>query len=112
MEGERAAPAPVPVTAAIFNCCLFIPLGGESESAAGKREVSRPQLLYLPEDQAGVPVVLREEDSLLVTAAELNLARGLAETFQEEWRVDGAPQPFGPPGELLVGWQVRLLKAT
>jgi hypothetical protein len=47
----------------------------------------------------------RADDELLITAIELSPATG-AETVR--WQIEGQPQPFGPPGEAVVGVQANL----
>lgn len=90
-----------------FDCCLFLPLGTETGDGRGRR-VKEPTLLVSVEDDAGLPVALSGEDELLVTAPELNAGAGLPEGTAVRWMVVGDPQPFGKPGEDLIGLQATL----
>lgn len=94
-----------------FACCLFLPQGVEdAPNPRGGRQVRRPTLLVGPEDDLGQPTALSHEDELDVIAAELNLAEGRPADAAVRWQVDGSAQPFGPPGEDVVGYQVALVK--
>lgn len=94
-----------------FGCCLFLPQGVEdAPNPRGGRQVRRPTLLVAPEDDLGQPVALPHEAELDVMAAELNLAEGRPIEARVRWQVDGSPQPFGPPGEDIIGAQVALVR--
>lgn len=79
-----------------FECCLFLPPPGGQESERGQRKVKTPELL-LPDDSD-----LAAEDQVDVQAPELT-GPGFV-----RWQLTGDPQPFGPPGEDLVGQLARL----
>jgi hypothetical protein len=104
-EESRATP---------FDGCLFLPRGEEATGGGVAvilgREVLVPTLLYLPEDHDGDAVALDREDRVGVVAAELNEARGYALDFEEMYFVNGSPQPFGKPGEPVIGLQAILQK--
>lgn len=113
VEGEYRTSGKVPGTP--FDCCLFLPIGEEESGGGtavrqGGRQVTRPTLLFLPEDHAGAQVSVNRELELLIVAEELNLARGMAANASERWLVDGDPQPFGKPGDDVIGYQARLSK--
>lgn len=96
-----------------FDCCLFLPIGDEEEAATRViygRNVTRPTLLYLPEDDAGNAVALTHEEELLIVAPEINVTEGRAADAEVRWAVQGRPQPFGPPGEDVIGLQARLAR--
>jgi hypothetical protein len=103
VEGERDE-QPVPGTP--FQGVLFLPLGSEEANPFRPRKLSRPTLLCLPEDAAGQPVTLKPEDEVTILAPELAPWTG---ANAARWQVDGAPQPFGPPGSV-IGFQANLVK--
>ena len=76
-----------------FACCLFMPLPGEADRRG--RTVVEPTVL-LP----GHVSVARSE-RLLITAPELTGPDAV------EWQVQGV-QPFGKPGNPLIGRQATL----
>lgn len=113
IEGEPGPQGPEPVTGVAFPLVLFLPLGTEeapgTESPRG-RKVSRPTIMFEPlrplgwPQQPGTPITLGADDELLIFAPEL------AQFFEQvageaigtgRWQVEGAPQPFGPPGEVI-----------
>lgn len=99
-EGESFGPE--------FDCCLFLPQGSKAGAGRG-RMVREPTLLFSPEDNVGgAPVALKPEDEVYVVAPELNLVEGRAEDAEVRWMVNGAAQPFGKPGEDVIGFQVTL----
>jgi hypothetical protein len=104
IEGERGD-APEPTLLASIPCYLFVPLGTEEQSARS-RKITRPTVMWDPADitPAGAESP-RADDELLITAIELSPATG-AETVR--WQIEGQPQPFGPPGEAVVGVQANL----
>lgn len=73
-----------------WECCLFLPRPSAEEDR-GQRKVKRPELLLDP------AVEVEAEDRVEVLAPELT-GPGFV-----RWEVEGDPQPFGPPGEELVG---------
>lgn len=85
-----------------IDCCLFLPLGTEEKPRRGRRVVTVPTLLFAVEDTAGVEVQLSPADQLDVTAPEVTGPDPI------RWQVDGGVQPFGPPGEDLIGKQVAV----
>lgn len=89
-----------------FACCLFLPLPGQAQPRRGRRVVSVPTLLLATHDLADSPVDVRASDELDITAPELPPPWGGPDPVR--WQVEGDPQPFGPPGEDLVGMQVAL----
>lgn len=93
-------PPTAPVLGTPFACCLFLPAPGAEAERQGRR-IKRPTLLMATLDTAGEPVAVSAEFRLLVTAPELGLD-GV------EWQVEGDPQPFGKPGEELIGMQATL----
>jgi hypothetical protein len=102
IEGERDA-EPQPLDP--FPCCLFLPLGQEQQQGGRSRKVTAPTLLYQPGPAANV---LTADDEVLVRAPELAAwTDGQAEV---KWKVDGAPQPAGRPGEEPVVVQAKLVR--
>lgn len=93
-------PSTAPVQGTPFDCCLFLPAPGAEAERQGRR-IKRPTLLMATLDRAGEPVAVSAEFRLLVTAPELGLD-------SVEWQVEGDPQPFGKPGEDVIGSQVTL----
>jgi hypothetical protein len=90
-----------------FDCCLFLPQGSEQSTPFG-RQVRRPTLLVAPEDSLGQPVALPFNAEVDVIAEELNLAEGRPAEANVRWQVDGSPQPFGKPGDDVIGYQVTV----
>lgn len=103
VEGE---PDIEPQRGTPFACVLFLPRGAEATTDAfRRRQVTRPTLLYTGMDVGGGEVQLTGDDELELTAAEEPpVARAMIEG---RWMVDGDPQPFGPPGQV-IGWQATL----
>lgn len=93
-----------------FACCLFLPQGEDQTSPRGGRRVTRPTLLVSPADQAGAPVVLSNEDELLIAHPELNPMLGVAAGERVRWQVSGGAQQFGKPGDAPIGAQVTLTR--
>lgn len=83
-------------------CCLFLPLSGEQQAPRGRRAVRVPLLLLSHTDEDGADVDLGPADEVDVTAPELTGPDPV------RWQIDGYPQPFGPPGEELIGKQVNV----
>lgn len=94
--GRRVEVETAPEAAETFTCCLFLPQP-QAEDDRGQRKVKRPQLLCEP------GVELKAEHEVEVLAAELTGPGWV------RWKVEGDPQPFGPPGEELVG-KLAMLK--
>lgn len=84
-----------------FECCLFLPAPGGEDERQGRR-VRRPTLLMLPEDTAGERLEVKAKQRLRITALEVTGPAAV------EWQVEGDPQPFGKPGDDLIGWQATL----
>lgn len=103
IEGE-ADVEPVPLTP--FMGVLFLPQGTEEPNPFKPRKITRPTLLHLPEDLLGAAVTIDPEDELLIDAPELAPWTGASEA---RWQIEGMPQPFGPPGEV-IGIQAVLVK--
>lgn len=103
VEGEPGADGPQPVDGPEFPCFLFLPLGSEDEAHPRSRKVSRPTVMWDPAEVVGDNPTA--DDELLIVAPELAPVLGAGEV---RWQVDGAPQPFGPPGEQVVGVQATL----
>lgn len=93
-----------------FPCVLFLPQSTTEETVTVPigRRITEPTLLYLPEDDDGNPVALNAEDSVLINAPELWEAEGKLPDFWERYQVVGRPQPFGKPGEPVIGFQATL----
>lgn len=96
-----------PVRLTPFDCVLFLPQGREDQGGPRARKISQPTLLYGPTDRNGQAIDLSADDELFVTAAELAPYTGAVEV---KWKVDGAPQPAGYPGDEPVVVQARLVK--
>jgi hypothetical protein len=64
--------------------------------------VRRPLLLLSALDEDGQPVAVSSADLLDITAPELTGPSAV------RWQVDGYPQPFGKPGESIIGSQCNL----
>lgn len=94
-----------------FDCCLFLPQGTESPEGRGRR-VREPTLLIGPDDQAGDPVAVEATDELLIVAPELNLAEGMAAETEVRWTVVGSGQPFGKPGNDVIGLQLTIRRVV
>lgn len=93
-----------------FDCCLFLPQGQEEQARPFGRQVRRPTLLVAPLDRLGQPTALPFKAEVDVIAPELNLAEGRPAEANVRWQVDGSPQPFGRPGDDVIGYQVTLLR--
>jgi hypothetical protein len=95
-----------------FACALFLPqtTTEDVQQVNIGRRVTEPTLLYEPYDVLGGIVGLDPEDSVLVTAEEINVAQGKPADFSQRWQVVGDPQPFGRPGSPVVGLQATLRK--
>lgn len=86
-----------------FACCLFLPQSPEQGPPRGRRVVRVPTLLMAPEDNEGTALMLSPADTVSITAPELpGHANGVL------YQVEGEPQPFGPPGDDLIGMQATL----
>ncbi len=129
IEGEPGESGPTTVAGDPFPVVLFLPLGTEDTGRPRSKQVSRPTLLWEPvnADTGATIDSITADDELLLVAPELALdeegvvimgattygsgaygAPGgtygqLAATTAEgsRWMVDGAPQPFGPPGRVI-----------
>jgi hypothetical protein len=86
-----------------FPAILFLPLG-EEQPAPWKRAVTRPTLMWEPVRPDGTAVVVSYTDELIVDAPEL---AGYTGDDVTRWQIEGAPQPFGPPG-IVIGAQATL----
>ena len=110
-SGAWVGGAPVgtgdPAREAGFPAVLFLPdeaATSDTEVSWRPRQVRQPTLLY---DPARVPAGVEQptkDSTLFVSAPELEPWTGGVEV---EWQIDGAPQPFGPPGRV-IGVLVRL----
>lgn len=99
IEGEPGEAGPVPVEGVSFPCVLFLPgPGGDEQNTFKPRVVRRPTLLFNPERLDGSPVVVTNEDELLIEAPELVAWTGAATA---RWQASGDGQPFGPPGRVV-----------
>lgn len=111
VEGERVPSAEDTAGGAQFRCVLFLPQPGSENSQPtyfSPKRIVQPTLLYWPRDLAGAEVALSAEDEVGVIAGELNVAEGRAVGAEVRWQVQGAPQPFGPPGRAVIGLQATL----
>jgi hypothetical protein len=100
-----------PVAVQSFACVLFLPQGDEeSGGSRGGRQVRRPTLLALPFDEDGAETVIPAKARLGVVAPELNVTEGRDADAELLWQVSGSAQPFGPPGETVVGLQATLVR--
>lgn len=114
IEGEPGdGPEATPGTD--FKCVLFLPLGTEDEGEPRARKISRPLLMWEPVNVDGdalTPVTANSE--LLIVAPEL---AGSFEPVDPDapgtgrWQIEGAPQPFGPPGSI-IGFQATLKQVS
>lgn len=101
----------VEVAVQVFACCLFLPQGTEDATEKrGGRQVRRPTLLALPYDVEGEEVAIPAKCELGIVAPELNLTEGLDSELEVRWQVSGSAQPFGSPGEPIVGFQAVLVR--
>lgn len=105
IEGEPGD-GPEPVKGPGFPAVLFLPLGTEDTARPRSKQVSRPTLMWEPvnADTGAAVEVVSPDDELLIFAPEL--AGSFAQEPDEpagtgRWMVDGAPQPFGPPGRVI-----------
>lgn len=105
VEGEPGPVGPEPVPGVPFPCILFLPTVSEEANAFRPRRVSRPTLLHEPVRPDGSLVELKAGSDLLVLAPELAPWTGAEEA---RWKVEGIPQPFGPPGGPMIGALVTL----
>lgn len=105
IEGEPGD-GPRPVAGEPFPVVLFLPLGTEETARPRSKQVARPTLLWEPVNaNTGAAVeTITADDELLILAADL------APYFEQapdepdgtgRWQIDGAPQPFGPPGTVI-----------
>lgn len=101
IEGEPGD-GPEPVLGPLFPCFLFLPLGQE-EPGPRSRKVSRPTVMWDPAELTGDHP--SAEGELLIEAPEYAPVTGAGAV---RWQIEGAPQPFGPPGGPLVGVQATL----
>lgn len=91
-------------TGEAFPCVLFLPLGKREDTRG--RQVREPTLLWEAFNEEGEPMVpVKENDELLILAEELTGADPV------RWQVNGEPQPFGPPGEV-IGYQATLIRVS
>lgn len=117
IEGEPGADGPEPIKGEPFACVLFLPLGAEESPGADSprpRKSSRPTIMYETPRADGTAVVLSADDELLIAAPELSAHFEQAEGEAAgvgRWQVDGRPQPFGPPGEV-IGVQANVKQVT
>lgn len=102
IEGEPGD-GPEPVDGPQFPCFLFLPLGTEAPGPRS-RKITRPTVMWDPAEIAGGKDP-RADDELFIVAPELAPVLG-AGSFR--WQIEGAPQPFGPPGQPVVGVQANL----
>lgn len=101
-----------PVQGPGFACVLFMPgPGGEQQNTYRPKVITQPTILYNPTrdmNRAAAngapvitadnsPVVITNEDELLVTAPELAAWTG---DVTVRWQAVGDAQPFGPPGSV------------
>lgn len=93
-----------------FDCCLFLPTTTSEETVTVPfgRKITEPTLLYVPQDRSGGQVGFDPEDSVLVNAPELWLVEGKLVDFFERYQIVGRPQPFGKPGDDVIGFQATL----
>jgi len=85
-----------------FGCFLQIPAGApEDNSPRGRRQTRSPTLLFRKIDMAGDIIDLRNEDELLIVAANLTGPDPVL------WKVQGTPEYLSAPRRL-VGFQARL----
>lgn len=104
--GEAATPAEGPT----FPCVLFLPTGQEEANPYRPRKITRPTILFEPsrpddwDDEPGTAITVSADDELLIGAPELAAWAG---SDNARWQIDGAPQPFGPPGRV-IGVQATL----
>lgn len=101
IEGEPGD-GPEPQLTAAFPCFLFLPLGGE-DPGPRSRKVTRPTVMWDPAEVIGEHPT--PEDELHIEAPELAPVTGGGVV---RWQIEGDPQPFGPPGEAVVGVQATL----
>ena len=57
-----------------------------------------------------MPVQAGPEDELLIVAPELNVAEGLPAETAVRYRIAGEAQPFGKPGNDIIGRQLTLVR--
>lgn len=98
-----------PVDGPTFDCILFLP-GPQAEQNRGGRQVKRPTLMFEPFDVTGANFELVAEDQVRLTAAEEE--PNVRELIEGVWEVDGDPQPFGRPGDPVVGMQAALKRVS
>lgn len=98
IEGEKGPVGPAAVAGAPFPCVLFMPSpGGAADTPYRPRVVRTPTLLYNPTREDDTPVLVSNEDELLIDAPELAPWTGAP---VQRWLADGDAQPFGPPGQV------------
>ena len=111
IEGEPGAEGPTPEKGVAFSCVLFLPIGTEDEGQPRRRKVTRPTILFEPEDVNGGAMDPPSADHELLIAAP-ELAASFEQAAGEppgtgRWQIEGTPQPFGPPGSVL-GYQATV----
>lgn len=98
-----------PVEGPTFDCVVFLP-GPQAEQNRGARQVKKPTLMFEPVDVAGGNFELVAEDQVRVTAADEE--PNVRKLIEGVWEVDGDPQPFGRPGDPVVGLQAGLKRVS
>lgn len=102
IEGEPTK-GPVATDVGTVPCYLFLPLGTEDDAQPRRRKLSRPTVMWDPAEVVGDRPTADHE--LWITAPELVSATGAIEV---RWQIEGDPQPFGAPGETVIGAQATL----
>lgn len=81
-----------------FACVLFMPgPGGEQQNAYRPKIVRVPTLLYNPSRDDDSPIMVTNEDELMIDAPELAAWIGGSPA---RFQAAGDSQPFGPPGQV------------
>lgn len=106
--------------------CFYMEGRGASEQPAiprGRRKVEQPTILYEPERDDGSVIHLVAEDEIVIDPGDddglwaVFGGAGQTVTVGEEevpgvlFQVDGDPEPFQPPGEV-IGYEARLKRVV
>jgi hypothetical protein len=102
--------------------CFYMQGRGASETPnvpRGRRKVEQPTILYEAERDDGSLIQLSAEDEIVIDAEEvLGIAAYGMELEGDQiaipgvlFQVDGDPEPFQPPGEV-IGYEARLKRVV
>ena len=102
--------------------CFYMHGRGATEASnvpRGRRKIEQPTILYEAEREDGTMIHLSAKDEIVIDAEEvLGIAAYPIEVDGDEilvpgvlFQVDGDPEPFQPPGEV-IGYEARLKRVV